>query len=81
MRSKSEVHIIDHHNNKKLCFFSRARRERRCSRFEFAGFFFLRFLVHISVVILVVEGSARSKSEGEIVDRRRRTLLFFLFFC
>ncbi len=39
--------------------------------FEFAGFFFLRFLVHISVVILVAEGSARSKSEGEIIDHHR----------
>jgi hypothetical protein len=27
--------------------------------------------VHISVVILVAEGSARSKSEGEIIDHHR----------
>jgi hypothetical protein len=28
--------------------------------------------VHISVVILVAEGSARSKSEGEIIDHHRQ---------
>jgi len=81
VRSKSEVHVIDHYNNKKLCFFSRARRERRFSKFEF-GFFFLRFLVYASVVILVAEGSARSKSEGEIIDhhRQKELCLFISFF-
>jgi len=43
VRSKSEVHIIDHHNNKKVCFFSRARRERRCSRFWVCWLFFSSF--------------------------------------
>jgi hypothetical protein len=78
VRSKSDVHIIDHHNNKKVCFFSRARRERRCSRFEFAGFF-SSFLVHISVVVLVAEGSARSNSEGEIIDHYRQNFFLFIF--
>ncbi len=43
--------------------------------------FFSSFLVHISVVILVAEGSARSKSEGEIIDhhRQKKNCLFFIY--
>ncbi len=42
--------------------------------------FFSSFLVHISVVILVAEGSARSKSEGEIIDHhRQKKICLFLF--
>ncbi len=38
--------------------------------------------MHISVVILVAEGSARSKSEGEIIDhhRQKELCLFISFF-